>query len=115
MNNVSLTGRLATDVELKELDSERRVAGFLLAVDRAKEGEADFFWISAWNKQADTCHQFLRKGKQVGVYGRLRSRSWEEEGKRRSAVDVVAHRVEFLSPADGDATAAEVPFEAVAR
>ena len=114
MNNVSLTGRVATDVDLKELDAERRVASFLLAVDRPKEGEADFFWISAWNKQADACHRFLKKGKQVGVYGRLRSRSWEEEGKRRNAVDVVAHRVEFLSPPDGAAADAEIPFEAVA-
>jgi len=98
VNNVTLIGNLATDVELKEVGEEKRVASFLLAVDRPGSEQADFVRIAAWNKQADACTRFLAKGKRVAVDGRLRSRSWEEEGKKRSAIEVVAASVEFLSP-----------------
>ena len=98
MNNVMLIGNLATDVEVKEVGEDKRVASFTLAVDRPGSEQADFVRIAAWNKQADACNRFLAKGKRVAVDGRLRSRSWEEEGKKRSAIEVVAASVEFLSP-----------------
>ena len=98
MNNVMLIGNLATDVEVKEVGEDKRVASFTLAIDRPGSEQADFVRIAAWNKQADACNRFLAKGKRVAVDGRLRSRSWEEEGKKRSAIEVVAASVEFLSP-----------------
>lgn len=98
MNNVMLIGNLATDVEVKDVGGDKRVASFTLAVDRPGSEQADFVRIAAWNKQADACNRFLAKGKRVAVDGRLRSRSWEEEGKKRSAIEVVAASVEFLSP-----------------
>jgi len=112
VNTVNLIGNLATDVELKDVGEERQVASFLLAVDRPGKDEADFVRISTWNKQAETCARYLSKGKRVGVDGRLRSSSWEDaDGNRRSALEVVAHRVQFLSPPDSDESAADVPFE----
>ena len=113
MNVVGLVGNLASDVELRELPEERRVASFLLAVDRdGPGGGADFVRISTWNKQAEVCSRFLAKGRRVAIDGRLRSRSWEEpDGKRRSTVEVTANRVEFLSPASGGAD--ETPFREV--
>ena len=113
MNNVTLIGNLATDVELKELDDDKKVANFLLAVNRhSKEGGADFVRINAWNKQAELCSQYLVKGRRVAVDGYLRSRSWDEEGKRRSAVEVHARSVQFLSPPQE--LAEVVPFEPAA-
>ena len=99
MNVVTLIGNLASEVELREL-GERKLATFMLAVDRpGPSGKADFVRIATWNKQAEVCNQFLRKGKRVAIDGRLRSRSWEDgEGKRRSAVEVVAASVQFLTP-----------------
>ena len=106
MNVVGLIGNLATDVDLRDLGPDRRVANFLVAVDRAGAEGADFIAVSAWNKQAEACHRYLAKGQRVGVDGRLRSRSWEDgDGKRRSAVEVVANHVEFLSPRTGGAPA----------
>ncbi len=105
MNVVTLIGNLATDVELREVGGDKHVASFLLAVDRPKGDEADFVRVSAWEKQADACSRFLAKGKRVAVDGRLRSRAWEEDGKRRTAVEVVAHHVHFLSPPDAAAAA----------
>ena len=116
MNVVTLIGNLATDVELRDVGEDRRVASFLLAVDRPGKEEADFVRISTWNKQAETCAQYLTKGRQVAVEGRLRSSSWEDsEGNKRSAIEVVAHRVQFLwSPAGKEDAQAETPFETAA-
>ena len=115
MNVVTLIGNLATDVELREVAGGKKVAGFLLAVDRpGPDGGADFLRIAAWERQAEACAQYLSKGKRVAVDGRLRSRSWEEpDGKRRSAVEVVANRVQFLWESEST-RAAETPFEPAA-
>jgi single-strand DNA-binding protein len=117
MNVVSLIGNLATDVELKAVGDGKQVAGFLLAIDRlSKDSGADFIHVSVWDRQGELCSQYLGKGKRVGVEGRLRSRSWDtDDGGRRTVVEVVAHRVEFLSPSEGGAaTDADIPFAAAA-
>ncbi len=118
MNVVTLIGNLATDVELKELAEGKKVASFVLAVDRtSKDGGADFVRISVWDRQAELCGQFLHKGDRAALDGRLRSRSWQApDGTRRSAVEVVANRVQFLSPPTGDAAtgSAQTPFEEAA-
>jgi single-strand DNA-binding protein len=110
MNVVTLIGNLATEVELRELSDGKKVASFLLAVDRAsREGGADFVRVSAWERQAELCSEYLARGRRIALDGRLRSRSWEEDGKRRSAVEVVAHRIEFLgggAPDEGPAGSA---------
>ena len=109
MNVVTLIGNLATDVELKELPNDKKLATFLLAVDRPREG-ADFVGVATWDRQAEVCAQYLRKGARIAVDGRLRSRSWDDpDGNRRSAVEVVANRVQFL---DTPAREEEAPFEA---
>jgi single-strand DNA-binding protein len=112
VNSVSLIGNLATDVDLKDVGPEKKVATFLLAVDRpGRDAGADFVSVSTWDRQAEVCGEYLAKGSRVGVDGRLRSRSWEDaEGKRRSAIEIVANRIEFLDSRSRD----ESPFEAVA-
>jgi single-strand DNA-binding protein len=113
VNVVTLIGNLATDVELREVGEGKKVASFLLAVDRPAREGADFVGISAWERQAEVCAEYLSKGARIGVEGRIRSRSWEDpDGKRRSAIEVVAGRVEFLSPRPESGEA--VPFEAAA-
>jgi len=117
MNIVTLIGNLATDVDLRDVGDGKQLAGFLLAVDRPGKEEADFVWVCAWERQAETCHQYLAKGKRVAVDGRLRSSTWEEDGKRRTKIEVHANRVEFLSSGSGAETgapAADIPFEAAA-
>jgi len=112
VNSVSLIGNLATDVDLKDVGPEKKVATFLLAVDRpGRDAGADFVSVSTWDRQAEVCGEYLAKGSRVGVDGRLRSRSWEDaEGNRRSAIEIVANRIEFLDSRSRD----ESPFEAVA-
>ena len=108
MNVVSLIGNLATEVELRELGGERRVATFVVAVDRpGRDGGADYVRIAAWNRQAEACNRLLGKGRRVAVDGRLRSRSWEgADGSRRTTLEVVANHIEFIErvePAEQEA------------
>ena len=115
MNSVSLIGNLATEVEVRDVGEDKKVAGFLLAVDRgARDGGADFVWVQAWDRQAEVCAEYLLKGARVGVTGRLRSRSWEEEGKRRTVVEVVGRQIDFLTPRDDERRGEVIPFEATA-
>src|SRR5439155_26628063 len=98
VNVVTLIGNLCTDVDLKELPGDKRVANFLLAVDRpSKDGGADFVRVAAWDKQAELCARYLAKGRRVAIDGRLRSRSREDDGKRRSAVEVSACHVKLIT------------------
>jgi single-strand DNA-binding protein len=112
MNSVNLIGNLASDVELREFAEGKRRATFRLAVDRGgKEAGADFFHVAVWDRQAQTCADYLAKGRKIALEGRLRQNTWEEEGQKRSAVEVVAYRVEFLSGA-AQSGGEVAPFEA---
>jgi single-strand DNA-binding protein len=113
VNSVSVTGNLATDVEVREA-AESKVSKFLLAIDRpSKDGGADFIGVSAWDRQGELCAEYLSKGRKVGVEGYLRSHTWEDNGKRRREVELVARRVEFLGVAKEESDGGEVvPFEA---
>src|SRR2546421_8228335 len=98
MNSVNLIGNLATEVELRDVGGEKKVANFLLAVDHGgADGGADFVWISAWDRQGEVCAEYLGKGSRVGVEGRLKSRTWEKDGERRDRGEGTARRVELLS------------------
>ena len=113
MNTVILTGNLASDVELREFGEEKKLATFRLAVDRAaKNDEADFFRIAAWDQQAQLCADYLAKGRKIGVEGRLRYHAWEDGDEKKSRVEVVAYRIEFLGPRSAESGSEVVPFEA---
>jgi single-strand DNA-binding protein len=95
MNSVHLIGRLATDVDVKEVNGGSKVSTFILAVDRNAE-EADFFRIKAWNSQAEAAGDHLGKGRRIAVEGSLRQDVYEKDGEERKAVSVVAKRLEYL-------------------
>src|SRR6266511_3893237 len=112
MNSVTLTGNLATEVDLREFGEDKKLATFIIAVDRVgKNDETDFFRVAVWDKQAQLCADYLAKGRRIGVEGRLRYRTWEDEGQKRSMVEVVASRIEFLS-SPSESAAEVVSFEA---
>lgn len=118
MNNAILIGRLTRDPELKYLaENNRAVVNFTLAVDRKlskekkKEYEekglptADFINITAWGKLAETCGNYLKKGRLVAVEGRIQTRSYEvNDGNRRYITEVVANNLEFLDNPDSKAS-----------
>ena len=105
-NRVILIGRLACDVEQKATASGTVFARFRLAVDRrVRKGSdsannADFIPIIAWDRLAEICGQYLTKGKLVAIEGRLQTRTYEVDGTKRSAFDVVADDMRMLSTRD---------------
>ena len=103
MNSVNLTGRLTKDPEYHETDSGMQICRFQIAVDRiTKQGEekkADFPRIVTFGKLAETCNKYISKGKMVGISGHLQTGSYEkEDGQKVYTTDVIADRVDFLSP-----------------
>jgi single-strand DNA-binding protein len=105
LNKVILIGRLTRDPELRYTQNGTAVANFTVAVDRPftnQEGqrEADFIRVATWQKLAETCANYLSKGRLVAVEGRLQVRSYEIlGGQRRQAAEVVAETVRFLDRA----------------
>jgi len=100
-NQVTLTGNLTDDPELRFTPNGVAVANFRLAVDQRvwdvdgwKDGESSYFRVSVWRDQAEHVSRSLHRGARCVVVGRLKSRSWETpEGQRRSAVEVDADEV----------------------
>lgn len=99
MNKIELLGRLTKDPEIRYTQNNTPVASFSLAVNRrfAKEGEqqADFINIVAWNKTAEFCGKYFKKGSQIALVGRLQTRSYEDNGTKKYVTEVIAEEVYF--------------------
>jgi single-strand DNA-binding protein len=102
-----LIGNLTRDPELRYTPGGTAVVNLRMATNRRfkdKTGEMKqevcFITVVAWDKQAEVCNQYLRKGSPLFVEGRLQTRSWDgNDGKKRSVVEVRAERVQFLGQA----------------
>lgn len=99
MNQVSLIGRLGRDPELRYTTAGKAVTTFSIAIDSGwgESKTTDWIDIVCWDKTAETVAQHLRKGSQVGVEGRIKTRTYEgKDGTRKKATEVVTTRVHFL-------------------
>ena len=126
INRVTLVGNLTRDPELRHTPSGTAVCKLRIAVNtRQKDGatgewgeKPNYFDVTVWGGQGESCAQYLSRGRQVGVDGRLDWREWEaQDGTKRQAVEVIADVVQFLgSKQDNDAGAQSqyVPAGAVA-
>ena len=104
MNKVFLIGNLTRDPELSETPSGVAVCHFAIAVNRnyaSQDGErqTDFFNCTAWRGQAETIARYTKKGNKVAVSGSVQLRNYEDnQGVKRTAVDIIVQDVEFLTP-----------------
>lgn len=103
LNQVTLMGNLTRDPELRQTPNGQNVTSFSLALNRSykdSSGEwqeaTDYIDIVCWGPLAERVAQYLSKGRRCLVQGRLQSRSWEQEGQKRSKVEVLANDVTFL-------------------
>ncbi len=129
LNKVMIIGRVGTDPEMRFTPNGNPVTSFRVATSRffnSPEGErkqeTEWFTVTAWSKLAEQCNQFLAKGRQAYIEGRLRSRVWEgQDGQKRTQVEIVAERVLFLdrqaaapvkeeSKTDEEIEAEDLPF-----
>ena len=111
MNKVILMGRLTRDPEVRYTQtSNALVASFSLAVNRrfvrqGEERQADFFNIVAWGKLGEFCSKYFKKGQQVGIIGRLQTRTWDDDKGRHYITEVVAEEAYFAdSKRDGESS-----------
>src|SRR3954468_5351811 len=103
LNQVTLMGNLTRDPELRQTPTGQNVTSFSLALNRNykdSSGEwqeaTDYIDIVCWGPLAERVAQYLSKGRRCLVQGRLQSRSWEQDGQKRSKVEVLANDVTFL-------------------
>jgi len=126
LNKVMVIGSVGRDPEMRYIPSGKPVTSFSVATTRSwtsSEGqrreETEWFNVVAWGNLAEICKQYVRKGQQVYVEGRLQTRSWEDhEGKKRFRTELVANEMillgggrevsEAVGPAGGDEE--EFPF-----
>ena len=113
MNKVILMGRLTRDPEVRYTQTNNTlVASFSLAVNRrfvrqGEERQADFFNVVAWGKTGEFCSKYFKKGQQVGVIGRLQTRTWDDDKGRHYITEVVAEETYFAdSRRDGEGSSA---------
>jgi single-strand DNA-binding protein len=114
INRVVLVGNLTRDPELRHTAGGTPVCGLRVAVNTRQKDPStgewgdkpNYFDVSVFGNQAESCAQYLAKGRPIGVDGRLNWREWEDKqtGQKRSAVDIVADTVQFLG-SRGDAEA----------
>jgi single-strand DNA-binding protein len=105
LNAVTLIGRLGADPELKYTQSNMAVCNLNVATDnlagKGKEKTTEWHRVTVWGEAAENAAKFLKKGREVAITGRLQTRSYEKNGEKRYATDVVADRVVFLGKGDG--------------
>ena len=108
MNKVFLIGNLTRDPELTETSSGVSICRFAIAVNRTYSGadgerKTDFFNVTAWRGLGETVNRYAKKGNKVCVVGSIELRNYEDsQGQKRTAVDIIAQDVEFLSPRNSD-------------
>jgi single-strand DNA-binding protein len=116
INRVVLVGNLTKDPELRHTPSGTPVCKLRVAVNTrqkdATTGEwgdkPNYFDVTVWGNQAESCAQYLSKGRPIGVDGRLDWREWEaQDGSKRQAVEIIADTVQFLGSRDPEARSAE--------
>ena len=118
MNKVILMGRLTRDPEVRYTQTNNTlVASFSLAVNRrfvrqGEERQADFINVVAWSKTGEFCSKYFKKGQQVGVIGRIQTRTWDDEnGQKRYVTEVIAEEAYFAdSKRDGEPSGFESTF-----
>jgi len=103
LNQVTLMGNLTRDPELRQTPTGQSVTSFSLALNRSYKDQSgewqeatDYIDIVCWGPLAERVAQYLSKGRRCLVQGRLQSRSWEQDGQKRSKVEVLANDVTFL-------------------
>lgn len=120
LNQVILMGNLTRDPELRQTPNGQSVCSFSLALNRSYKDQSgewqeatDYVDVVAWSTLAERVSQYLTKGRRALVQGRLQSRNWEQDGVKRSKVEVLANDVTFLdSRGGGDgASSDEQPTE----
>ena len=107
INRFVLTGNLTRDPEVSSTPGGLSICKLGIAVNTRRKGsdgqweeKPNFFRITVFGRQAESCAQYLKKGRPVAVDGRLEWSSWERDGQKRESIDIIADSVQFLGGRD---------------
>jgi single-strand DNA-binding protein len=107
INRVVLTGNLTRDPEMSATGGGLSICKLGIAVNTRRKGsdgqweeKPNFFRVTVFGRQAESCGQYLKKGRPVAIDGRLEWSSWERDGQKRESVDIIADTVQFLGGRD---------------
>jgi single-strand DNA-binding protein len=107
INRVVLTGNLTRDPETSSTPGGLAICKLGIAVNTRRKGsdgqweeKPNFFRVTVFGRQAESCGQYLKKGRPVAIDGRLEWSSWERDGQKRESVDIIADSVQFLGGRD---------------
>jgi single-strand DNA-binding protein len=123
LNKAFIIGNITRDPELKALPSGMKVCSFGVATNRvwkdnngARQETADFHNIVVFGKQAETTAQYMKKGSNVLIEGRIQTRSWDKDGVKMYRTEIIAERVQFGNSKVGteDKTETEKPEDTTA-
>src|SRR3954471_24691810 len=118
INRVVLVGNLTRDPEMKHLPSGTALCSLRIAVNTRRKDESgqwtdkpNYFDVSVWGNQGESCAQYLAKGRPVAIDGRLEWREWEatDGSGKRQAVEIIAESVQFLGSRDGGGGGGDAP------
>lgn len=115
LNKVILIGRLTRDAELKYTNGGLAVSRFSMAVNRRKKSgdswteETDFFDCVLFGRTAEALGQYMTKGKQIGIEGELHQNRWEQDGQKRSKVEIFVQNIQLLGGGQGGSRAGGAP------
>lgn len=106
INNVSLTGRLTRDPELRVTAGGTQLLSFTLAFNTSvrnrqtgeREERGNFIDCTMFGKRADALSRFLAKGQKVAIAGKLRYATWDKDGQRHSKLDLIVDEIDFITP-----------------
>jgi single-strand DNA-binding protein len=114
INKVIIVGRLGSDPEMKAVGQGATVTRLSVATSESwtdkngqKQERTEWHRITVWGKLAELCGKYLAKGRQVYVEGKLQTRSWEDNGQKKYATDIVASTVQFLSAGNASTGASQ--------
>ena len=117
LNKVTLIGNLGRDPELRYTANGQAVANFTLATtesfskrDGGRDEKTEWHRIVAWGKLAEICGEYLAKGRQIYVEGRIQTREWEDkDGNKRWTTEIVARNMQMLGRRSEGGTATDLP------
>lgn len=96
MNNVNIIGRVVNDLEAKLTTNGTKFCSFRIAVDAGND-KTYFFNCIAWKERCDNIIKYFHKGDKIGISGTLSSRNYEDDGKKRSIVEIIVNSFDFCN------------------
>jgi len=95
-NTVFIIGNVTKDPEKKFTSSGQELSTFSMAINQWKDKEPIYIDVECWEKKAEICNKYIKKGSLIHIQGRLKNKKWEQDGQKRSKTIVILSDVQFL-------------------